>query len=149
MDAVQAIWHWRGIYDYELPRDLYDDSNGRYGVDSELDWNNLTWGSSDDPASVVAKPTWTVLVAAYVKWLASLMLENLQNECRRRIIVGYGETDFKDEVSLRLRNAHTTDQDTERDRLRAKYQVLKAQIEGATTEAALVSIALDADETWQ
>ena len=98
------------------------------------------------------KPDWSVLVAhiapAMLAVLRPRALREIRVECRRRIMAVYGEGFFDDEVALRLRNGHTLAQDGERDRLRARYQAIKQQIEVADYET-MKAFSLTDDALWE
>ena len=114
---------------------------GAYAVDDADD--------SADP-----KPTWAMLQAAVAPAeLAQAQrraVGELKTLCRRKITAAYGAANLNDEMLLRLRDGETTEQNTERDRLRGLFQTQKTAINAAATTAAveiLLTAAL-ADSFW-
>lgn len=75
------------------------------------------------------------------------LLIALKAECKKRITAAYGETSFDEEIALRLRNGQSGAQDTERDRLRAKYQTLKTAIQ-ALDQAGRNAYDVSVDSHW-
>ena len=84
------------------------------------------------------KPTFDEIYNAYEadvpKLRRSILQNELKKEVRRRITQTYGADSEDDEIWKRLRGEATTAQDTERDRLRMKYQALVLTVQGMTPE---------------
>ena len=103
-----------------------------------------------DPAAS-AKPTWEAIEAALllakIKETQQVALIELRSECKRRITAAYGETDFDDEVALRLRGAATAEHNAERDRLRTIYRAHKITIADGK-QAVIDAMDIYADATW-
>lgn len=91
---------------------------------------------SDRDPSASQKPTWKKLETAFgpamlIVHRGRLRLE-IREETRRRITLGYGEASWQDEMELRARGGETAQQDTERDRLRARYAALRTSLDTMT-----------------
>ena len=144
-----AFYHLIAIGQLVLPHNALPGSKPGGLVEgigeNEASWLAYTWNPPqflrDLPGGTVAdtdasdKPTYAELVVASRRGQALDLRKHALNiakdETQRRIIVAYGATSFDDEVMLRLRNESTTQQDIERDRLRAVYQALKVAINTA------------------
>jgi len=140
MDVTPALLYLQQHRNLVLPHGLLP---GSYpgGIDADFDearWMAYQWnppvgypGLPEDSAAS-AKPLWVTLVSA--DRLAQLAdrrevhLALLRREAEKRIVWAYGESTLTDEFALRLRGGHTPAQDTERDRIRAKYQQLRAWV---------------------
>ena len=70
-----------------------------------------------------------------------------KEEAQRRIVLAYGATSFDNEIMLRLRGDATTQQNTERDRLRAVYNSLKTTIKTGSLSQLRV-LDLQSDSVW-
>ena len=99
-------------------------------------WNPPEYMSNEHPVldpDASEKPTWQEIIAvielAQLPIIRKRRLRELRRECQKRISIAYGETVLEDEILKRLRNGHTAEQDTERDRLRAKHTTIKSTIE--------------------
>ena len=126
VDAICTSWaRWR-TYDWNPPEFL------------PIDPKRLQeFGDTDFEAS--PKPSWQELRAAYERGAPVIARTRLQRElraeCRGRITGAYGETSTDDEILLRLRVGHAEAQDTERDRLRARYQALVTSLDSMALDA--------------
>ena len=93
---------------------------------------------SDSDINASPKPLWQEIRKAYEVAVPRLLREDLtqqlRDECRRRITLAYEVDNTEDEIFLRLREGHTSEQNTERDRLLALYQTLKTRVGGNTLE---------------
>ena len=136
--AAFTIMGTRVPYD-EMP--WAKDDRGR--VIEETEWVNASWNPVPGSAYAVAdpnageKPTWAELTGAIdgvkVTDLRKWRQIQLRRECYRRICEdAYGESTFDDEVMLRLGARHLEAQDTERERLRGRYTVVKGWIAAAS-----------------
>ena len=125
---------------------------------TEDEWNTYQWNPpsllpmySEADSTASEKPTWQEIVDAVV--LATLIsilrvkLQELRQECQNRICLNYGENTLNDEILKRLRNGHTAEQDTERERLRTKYTTIKASI-AAMNYSTLNSFDVSLDSLW-
>ena len=152
---LQLIMHYLG----DTTSFFYPYNYGHFrnaGTDEES-WNAYQWNppeysryiASDPSAS--AKPTWQQitdsLVSVQLIEIRTHQLSEIRGECRGRICDNYGETSIENEILKRLRNGHTAAQDTERDRLRAKYTTIKSTIEAANYSTLLVFDA-SVDSLW-
>ena len=75
-------------------------------------------------------------------------LQNLKDECRKRISAVYGADDAQGEVFIRLRDGADATKDAERDRLRARYAKIKTWAMGVTAKSGFDAVDLSADATW-
>ena len=99
------------------------------------------------------KPTWQAILAACEKAkLQNRRLElcrHLRSQAGRRISSAYDAENYIEEIFLRLRDDHTDAQDTERERLRAKYRELKAWINHEDrTQSELDAYDVTDDSLW-
>ena len=132
------------------------------GINSEFDettWGVYQWNppqhipnyDTPDPEAS-PKPTWAKLVESDPKAVVATkkqeLLNQLGEEARRRITRAYGVRDWNHEIQLRLRGSNTTEQDQERDRLRAVHATLEAQIKSASSTQTLEELNLTDDTVW-
>ena len=104
-------------------------------------------------AEAGAKPTWSDLMiaisSANTREIKRNLLRVLRNICRARITTAYGQDNHHDEIELRLGGRHTEAQDTERERLRTRYSIIKAWIESTDrTLTELEALDLNDDANW-
>ena len=127
--------------------DLIMDGTIPYQID-EIWWDSNVSLKSGAPGVV---PTWAQILGAYqAYWVENNQprkLSALRRECKNRICLAYGETEAEDEMLKRLRNGHTAEQDTERERLRAKYTTIKASVT-AMNYSTLSSFDPRVDNLW-
>lgn len=127
---------------------------------TEALWNAKSWNppgqrhtrSESDPLAS-AKPAWSTLVARYgSQHLRDAILEaskSLRLVGRDAITLAYGARDRDDELNIRLRGDSTAAQDRERERLRARYNAVAAEIAAVATQAELDAIVEQIDTgTW-
>ena len=136
-------------------------------MDSETTWNAYQWNPpeylkhlpeySATDANASSKPTWAQIIYASnnpypeisIEELRDRRLISLRRSCRGRITRAYGEDNHHDEIELRLGGRHTEAQDTERERLRTRYSIIKAWIESTDrTLTELEGLDLTDDANW-
>ena len=117
----------------------------------ETTWN--TWAPRNFPNG---HPTWEQLVQAQSEYslgsLKSNAAEVLRLECRRRITLNYtngASEDVAEEMFIRQLNEQTPEQDTERERLKAKYHEIRGMIDNSLTEIDITSIDYRGDAIWK
>ena len=128
---------------------------------NETNWNNYQWNPpqylSDSHPDVdpdaARKPTWNELVAAAEAgapdYLRSVLIDEMRTICRDLITAAYGEDAHHKEVDLRLGGRHLEEHDTERERLRARYTIIKDWINSTDrTLEELESLDLTDDANW-
>ena len=98
-----------------------------------------------------SKPSWNDIVKAWKQSqpmnLRADKLAELNLEATTRITRAYGESNFDDEIKLRLGNRHTSKQDQERDRLKALHGTLRDSINISTLEE-LEALDIADDAIW-
>ena len=108
------------------------------------------YGDTDFDAS--DKPRWQEIRRAYekfsIKSRLSIYPDAMRHECRSRITSIYGADDLDDEILMRLRGESTTDQDTERDRLRDKCKALVLSLNALSVED-LENYDVSDDNLWK
>ena len=150
---------------FKLPFDAMpgETPDGDEIVFTEDTWNSHRWnppGAVAYPpdtfdADASPKPTWAMIQAALapaeLAQAKDRAIVELHELCRRKITAAYGAASLDDEVLLRLRDGETAAQNTERDRLRGRFQTQKTAINGAATTAAVESLltAALADAFWE
>ena len=128
---------------------------------NEQNWNDYDWNPPEflpedyptaDP-NASPKPTWAELQTAASMAMPAFrkvdIIRELKRVCRKRITDAYGQDNHHDEIELRLGGRHTEAQDTERERLRTRYSIIKAWIESTDrTLQELESLDLNDDDNW-
>ena len=165
-EELEAVFlHLKEIEWLYLPYDLMPGSTGR---DLTLpltaaEWNRYEWNppqylkhlpeySKPDPVAS-PKPVWSVLdrhiTPAMLAKYRPLAIIHLKDQCEAKIQAAYGQTNKDDEIYLRLRNVQTTSQDTERDRLLARYKKHKTWIMERATVDQLKAFIDNPDVGWE
>lgn len=142
---IQRACNYMVSIGYKLPYGLLP---GSYpgGVNLEFteeEWENYWWNPPrgyelPDP-ECSSKFSWRQLIWADVQakrvQLPEQWSRELRAECHRRITQAYEADDAQDEIWKRLRGDNTPEQDTERDRLRAKCKALIAALPNLDLES--------------
>ena len=126
----------------------------RYG------WNPPGNIALDGEADIGAgsKPSWATIAAFAINKRRQQFIARLDAECTTRITAGYGEQNEKAELHFRLRATESgasnadkirqADGNTERDRLRARYQAIKAWINTLTDLDTLADVDFSDPDYW-
>ena len=148
-----------------LPGGHHAGMNGSQAVWWEDLWNYYVWNPYGQDG-ISAKPAWITVVDAADKGKIANLKKQLtryfSRETEQRICQGYGETNRNDENALRIDalkpgaltavTDKVTAGDTERTRLKTRYQAIKTWITGLDNLTALQNVSLiDAGywgETW-
>ena len=163
MDVQRACRHMVSL-GFRLPHGVMPGTRPG-GIDSDFTrqaWLDYGWnpipGLDDRPGTAgfdpkaSAKFSWRQIVWAdrqgELLELRTRLTAELQAEARARITAAYGADDWDDEIQRRLAGRHTAAQDTERDRLRAKYQALKKGFETMPLDD-LLAFDPTADAHWK
>ena len=129
---------------------------------SEADWLLYEWNppkpyTIPDPAAS-PKPTWKILNRWAAQHLRNEAIARLRTACAARITQGYGERTSAEELQFRLRAAEPdpspadqtrlTTGNTERDRLRTRYQTIHAWIHTLTDLDQLTNLDFTTPDYW-
>lgn len=163
MDVRRACRHMVSL-GFRLPHGVMPGSRPG-GIDPDFtraEWLDYAWnpipgmdglpGTAGFDPQASAKFSWRQLVWAdregELLELRERLAREVDQEARARITAAYGADDWDDEIQRRLAGRHTAAQDTERDRLRAKYQALKKGFETMPLDA-LRTFDPTADAHWK
>ena len=160
-EAIEELRTHNGL---KLPFDLTPGTaiDGNFPLNAKYLWDDYVWNppeylftlpeytTSDLLAS--PKPSWEMLEGALDKKrfreAKEEKLKELDEITTMRICQAYGCSNFNDELKLRLRGGQTQAQDDERDRLRAVYHVVKAQLKPLRMSE-VKDFDLEAKSLWQ
>ena len=153
-------------YPTRLPYDAYPGQtpDGLIDLTTRDAWNWYRWNPpeyldyTEHQADCMAKPTWDMIIGALVSVRQEQAIDRLDSVCTARITAGYGEQNEKAELHFRLRATESgasnadkirqADGNTERDRLRARYQAITAWINTITDPDILRNLDFSDDEYW-
>jgi len=127
-------------------------------------WTAYRWnppefsGHDESQPNCAAKPTWEALVGYAIAARRDQAIARLRTACAARITQGYGERTSAEELQFRLRAAEPdpspadqtrlTHGNTERDRLRTRYQTIHAWIHTLTDLDQLTNLDFTSPDYW-
>ena len=143
-----------GIWPVQTPngRQLESLDWDSYDYNPPEHWRHFPRYSESDPLAS-PKPTSVTIEEKLAQGdrarFLSHALAAIHAECRQRIITAYGAEDWQAEIESRLGGRTNTAQDEERDRLRARYQIIKSWVQDeARTFTELENFDASDDEHW-